>query len=278
MNDSDYRVSRSGRKITPNSRYPAFISDLKEEAKQSKEKRQAARIRKILAKGRKINCESIDPDGSGSADEPEGSMPECEPNTDFLFEDNRDVAGRNMYAFRTPKKRNALAALVANTPKTPASALRALSLNSPRTPASNRKEIVQMSTKTPHRERNKLKKEMNKRLAEESEDEWKDSDDDDADPNYAASESDNESDSDSSALETEGACAQPAKTKNKMLQKVRVANQPIEILSSRSARLQRRHQLADPEFLPQSDNYFSAASTKKVNQKRTSPAHNLSSN
>lgn len=226
---------------------------------------------KSIASKRKINYEPIGSDGSENVDTLEGSMQEFESNTDALFEMDRDVAGGNMFGFRTPKKRNALATLVANTPKTPktpTSTLRALSLNSPRTPRSNRKEIAQISTKTPHHERNQLKKEMKKRLAEESEDEWKVSDDDEQDPNYTDSESDNESDSDSSASETDGARARPTISRNQMLKNVRVTNKPIEIVSNRSARLQRRNQLADPEFLPQSDNYFSAASTKKVNANR----------
>lgn len=204
-----------------------------------------------------------DSEGHATLDD---SMEVFETNTDVLFEDNRDVAGENMYTFRTPKKRNALQTLVAKTPKTPntpVSALQSLSLNSPRTPKSNRKGSTQTSTKTPCRERSKLKKEINKRSTVESDEESEVSDDQDG--NYVPSESDCEtkSDADSSASDTEGGHAQP-RNKNKMLKNVRVTNQPIEIVSSRSARMQRRRKLADPEFLPQSDNYFSAASTKKV--------------
>lgn len=208
------------------------------------------------------------------------SMEFFEPNADVLCEDDADVAGEHLYSFRTPKKRNALAtpnkrytmatpktpatalqSLSLNSPVTPASSMRALSLNNPRTPKSSRKESTQMCTKTPHRERSKLQKEVKKRLVEQSEEESEVSDDQDA--NYVASESESESDTDDSASETDGARAQPPKA-NKMLKNVRVTNEPIEIVSDRSARLLRRRQLADPDFLPQSDNYFSAASTKKV--------------
>lgn len=210
-----------------------------------------------------------DSSDSENANTRDDSMEAFIPN-DACFENDRDVAGENMYAFRTPKKRNALQTLVANTPKTPrtpktpATALRALSLNSPRTPKSNRKESTPLHTKTPHRERTKLQKEMKKRSAVDldSDSDGESDVSDDKDTNYVASGSDTEIDTDSSVSDTDGACAQPTR-KNQMLKNVRIAK-PIEIVTSRSARLQRRKQLAEPEFLPQSDNYFSAASTKKV--------------
>lgn len=261
------RLSRSGRKLTPTTK-PSFIYENEAKIRDSQEKRKKAAL---AASSRKKMTEEApaSSDGSEPFETNDDPMAVYEPTE--LFSMDRDVAGKNLYGFRTPKKRNALATLVANTPKTPktpASALQALSLNSPRTPKSNRKELAQLSTKTPHRERDKLKKEMKKRLVEESEDEFKVSDDDEEDPNYRGSESDSESDSDSSASEVEGAQAQPTKRKNKMLKNVRVTNQPIEIVSSRSARLQRRNRMAEPEFMPQSDNYFSAASTKKVTMGR----------
>lgn len=117
VNVGEQRMSRSGRKITP-TRRQSFLDRLHEEARQSSEKRRMAKLKSIASK-RKINYEPIGSDGSENVDTLEGSMQEFESNTDALFEMDRDVAGGNMFGFRTPKKRNALATLVANTPKTP---------------------------------------------------------------------------------------------------------------------------------------------------------------
>lgn len=226
--------------------------------------RQAQERRKTASVGKKAIEPASDSDGSDNIDSHDESIDafECEPTE--LFEADRDVAGKDLYGFRTPKKRNAMGTLAAKmprTPITPASALQALSLDSPRTPKSHRNVL---NAKTPHGQRNKLRKEVKKRLEEESEDEYKVSDDEEKDADYDASSSEDETDSDSSASESDGARAQPVAQKNKMLKNVRVTDRPIEIVSNRSARLQRRNQLAEPEFMPQSDNYFSAASTKKV--------------
>lgn len=278
---SNEKLSRSGRKLTP-TRVPNFIYENSSKVLQSQEKRRQ-QVALAASRRNKVNESPVDPDGNEESDTHEVSTEFPEPNDDVLCADNGDVAGEHLYLFRTPKKRNALAPSNINhlmaTPTTPASALQMLSLNSPRTPQTpaskmrtlslnnqrtpktTRNDSTQMSTKTPHRERSKLQKEMKKRLGEISDEESDVSDDLDA--NYVASESDSESDTDDSASETEDIRMQPAKA-NKMLKNVRVTNEPIVIESDRSARLRRRKQLADPDFLPQSDNYFSAASTKKV--------------
>lgn len=277
----DEKLRRSGRNLTP-TRMPNFIYENASKVRQSQEKRKQKKAL-VSSLVKKVNESPGECDVNEEGDALEDSMEYSEANVDVLCEDDGDVAGEHLYAFRTPKKRNALAtpnkhytlaalqtpasglqALSLNsprTPQTPATQMRALSLNNPRTPKNCRKESTQMSTKTPHRERSKLKKAVNKRLVEPSDEESEVSDDQDVD--YVASESGSDSDTDDSASETEDARAQLAKA-NKMLKNVRVTNEPIELISDRTARLRRRKQLTDPDFLPQSDNYFSAASTKKV--------------
>lgn len=266
-------------------------------------------------------------DASGSSNRMSNeSSDEIEPNVvvDVVFDDDHDVAGQNLYGFRTPKKRNALETLAASvqrtpqTPKTPATLLKALALDSPRssrsgcgwmrnvrgaagqnllgcqtpnkrngretpqtprTPASKMKTLSLDSpqtsksgskvTKTPHRVRDRLKKELKKRAASDSEDDVESEASDDRDGDYKASQSESSSnrDTDESSeedeSEEEAAAAVPQK-KNKILKNVRVAKQPIEAVSRRTTRSQRVRQQTDMEFCPQSDNYFSAAATKKV--------------
>lgn len=279
---TDTLRTRSGRKITPTSR-PQFMYDMDTSLKKMQEQNKRYRQSCGSSSNKKMNADAVESSNSNSVDAHDESEDVFEPNADVLFEESRDVAGENLYTFRTPKKRNGLALLVANTPKTPESSLAmaalslnsprtqknsktlslsALSLNGPRTP--NRREIprLHLSTKTPLRDRNFVHKAVNKKLADgEESDEQESEATDDEDADFVASQS--ESESRDSSESDENACAQLT-MKNKMLRNVRVNNQPIEITSSRSARLQRRNQLAEPEFMPQCDNYFSAVSNKKV--------------
>lgn len=90
--------------------------------------------------------------------------PETSDNSDedetatTLFDVNEDVAGSEIYSFKTPKKRNGMEMLATNTPKTPklSTAIRDLSIASPRTPSSNKRTLN--IEKTPHQERDRLKK------------------------------------------------------------------------------------------------------------------------
>lgn len=74
-----------------------------------------------------------------------------------LFQENQDVAGADLFTFHTPKKRNGMARLAANTPKTPklSAAVEAMSLN---TPKSRGRPSRAETTKTPHQERLKIHK------------------------------------------------------------------------------------------------------------------------
>lgn len=94
-------------------------------------------------------------------DDGEAYEPHERPTT--LFTEN-DVAGSHLFAFRTPKKRNGMALLAANTPKTPklSSAIEAMSIQSPQThtPRDKGRECLADTTKTPHRQRDKVRKGM----------------------------------------------------------------------------------------------------------------------
>lgn len=91
-----------------------------------------------------------------------------------ILEDYGDVAGSEIYKFRTPKKRDAMANLAANTPKTPktpktkktpktiktpVSDLKLLSLSTPKRNRNcrNNVEVDTQSLKTPKQTRQKIK-------------------------------------------------------------------------------------------------------------------------
>lgn len=88
-----------------------------------------------------------------------------------VFEDYDDVAGGEIYKFRTPKKRDGMAHLAATTPrtpntpkmskvlKTPTSDFKSLSLNTPKSGRGGRggDEINAQSLKTPSQTRQRLR-------------------------------------------------------------------------------------------------------------------------
>lgn len=222
---------------------------------------------------------------SSSSEEDDGDdevyeVPE-KPTT--LFTENRDVAGSDLFTFRTPKKRDGMARLAAQTPKTPklSSATAAMTINSPQThtPRGKARERLTETTKTPHRERAKVRKGTEKQnrllflaqyvafclipdLKKALEEEESGTDfSTDEDPDYKESGASESSESDSGSpaetSEEEGARAMPRG--GSRIRPMPTAQQ----LVSRSTRKSRRlHQTE--ECLPQSDNYFSAQSTKKV--------------
>lgn len=265
-NESSPSVRRSTRKISPK-KLPNFIYGNQQKVERCQPR--AAQYR------HKRNDETEESATESENDDMNESLSESvlqsfEPNAAVLFEESRDVAGENMYTFRTPKKRNAMALKAANTPKTPSTILKSLSLDSPRTPKSHRSSKVE-ATKTPHTTRVKIQKELKKRIAE-SEEESEATDDEDPDfqdnPDEESDESsdsneDIESSDDESDQERQQSPVKKAK-KNQILKNVRVTKEPIKVSTEQRTRSQRRKQLVDSDFLPQSDNYFIAASNKKA--------------
>ena len=72
--------------------------------------------------------------GSSSKEEFVDSELAVKPTT--LFDDEEDVEGQKLYSFKTPKKRDSMAQLVHNTPKTP-------QRSTPKTPKNNRLSQIQ---------------------------------------------------------------------------------------------------------------------------------------
>lgn len=268
-NENDgVNVRRSGRKRTPNKRtmflYQAEMDRLKARKRKDNKAKQEPELN---------SSQECKTDSSNSIDE---NMPEELERAPALFDQNIDVAGENLFTFRTPKKRNGMALLAATTPKTPktpATIFKSLSLNSPRTPKSHHKELTTIeTTKTPYHTRNKLKQAVRKRLESDDEDDESDATDDE-DPDFMKDKSDE------SSSETQGESAEEKSSddedamqskhkynNNRMLNKTVVIRKPLETatVSCRSTRLQRRKELSEPDFMPQSDNYFNTISNKKV--------------
>lgn len=98
----------------------------------------------------------------------ENEVYEMQEKPTTLFTENCDVAGSDMFTFRTPKKRDGMARLAAQTPKTPklSAGIDAMSLNSPqtRTPRGKSRALLAETTKTPHHERAKIRKGTEKQI------------------------------------------------------------------------------------------------------------------
>lgn len=267
-------VRRSGRKVTP-IKIPMFIYENHKKVKKYQDYHARYNKRTVETSG-ESESES---DAGGNAEESmnESIVKSLEPNAAVLFEESRDVAGENMYTFRTPKKRNAMVLKAVNTPKTPktpSTIFKSLSLDSPRTPKSHRAERLKAeTTKTPHQTRAKIRKELKKRLAESEEEEESEATDDDDPSFHAESSEESESSADEGHEEDESSDSDqdrepsPAKKpkRNQMLKNVRVSKEPAKAPAEQRTRSQRRrNQLAEAEFLPESDNYFISVSNKKA--------------
>lgn len=105
---------------------------------------------------------------SDNTDETGGdaAVPERIGRSTMLYDDEADVAGQQMFAFRTPKKRNAMAQLAAlaprtpQTPKTPKRRPTVTAEAAPQTPKTPRNGAAAkvLATKTPSRLRSVLKR------------------------------------------------------------------------------------------------------------------------
>lgn len=203
-----------------------------------------------------------------------------------LFDKDKDVAGERVYNFNTPKKRDGMVRLAANTPKTPLTDMKALSLNSPRTPKSSRKSI-RFDAKTPHDTRKKQQKAVRKQTRkynkdndsedEDDSDEEEESCTDDEDPDFnAIDQSDTEDDDDDDAnsssetSENEENRIPDLKKRGKSKPITKIINQKINIASAApiraSERLRKQQKAQQEEFVPDSDNYFRTLNKKVIIQ------------
>lgn len=203
-----------------------------------------------------------------------------------LFDDDKDVAGKSLFGFHTPKKRNAMGQLAENTPRTPTIDMRALSLNSPqtprvaerhlRTPLTNFKSMslssprtpksqpANLNTKTPQATRNRLQKATRKKMIESEEEEEEESCTDDNDSDFKNSEDESSESSDSSSAEQDSDVENRKASVNTDRRKKYEAKQTvIEAPGRRSTRIKKPAAVQE-DFIPDSDNYFRSVSSKMV--------------
>lgn len=174
-----------------------------------------------------------------------------------LFNQDRDVAGDQLYSFKTPKKRNGMQAFAVNTPKTPLTELQSLSLNSPRTPKSHQRP-TNSTAKTPHETRNRNKRALRKKEQELEEEESDPSSDDDSD--YDGHDSDsNETSNKSNEDEEEDDDHDDDDDEPRKPRKVATFAKLTQ-----STGLRQRRKAQGTEFIPNSDDYFQTISSKKV--------------
>lgn len=196
-------------------------------------------------------------------------------NATELLHGDDDVAGRALYQFHTPKKRDAMMQLAENTTKTPTTGLKQLSLNSPRTPQTPGTpksrvaslQRVKQNTTTPHETRARNKATLRKKIQQVSETESSADEDADYEP-QGSSESSDEENSNDSASDSE---CEPGKDTKKVppikisTKAGRVTSMPAPSSGRMNTRGQSRAKNQE-DFIPDSDNYFITASNKKVRQ------------
>lgn len=205
-----------------------------------------------------------------------------------LFNDETDVAGNDIYVFRSPKKRDGMQRLAQDTPKTPITALKKMSLDSPCTPSTALKNVslnsprtsrtpraslanVQKNLFTPAETRNKNKKVLQKQAlktvaASESETESSADEHSDYEGEDTNESSDDESNDESghSTSEDEEESNTTKDTRKTVQSAGNLSKVNATQLSVRTrGRAKAKSQCDD--FIPDSDNYFMTASNKKVN-------------
>lgn len=260
-------TTRSGRTVIP-SRRSGDIEKLLEKRTPSK---------------KKINNQNSSSDNqmSCSEDEDEDDYENDENRVELahateLLHAGDDVAGRALYQFHTPKKRDAMMQLAENTTKTPTTGFKQLSLNSPKTPQTPKTpstpksrvtslQRMKQNTTTPHATRAMNKAALSKKAKQESETESSVDEDTDYEPE-GSSESDDDENSNESASDSEDT---PAKESRKVppikisTKSGKVTSMPAPPSGRMNTRGQSRAKNQE-DFIPDSDNYFITASNKKV--------------
>lgn len=259
-------TTRSGRKVKPSRRSDDIVK-LFEKRTQLKQK---------------MKNQSSNSDNQMSTSESEDDYENDENRVELahateLLHGDDDVAGRALYQFHTPKKRDAMMQLAENTTKTPTTGLKQLSLNSPRTPrtpSTPKSRVTSLqrmkpNTTTPHetRIRNKatLEKQLRKKTQQESETESSADEDADYEPEGSFESGDEENSSDSAIdsddkSEKDSRKVPPIKISTKS---GRVTSMPAPPSSRMNTRGQSRARNQE-DFIPDSDSYFITASNKKV--------------
>ncbi|XP_063704434.1 origin recognition complex subunit 2 [Culicoides brevitarsis] len=182
-------------------------------------------------------------DEESDKDEPESDLEELDAaeKPENLFTEEIDVAGSQMFGFKTPKKRDGMSLLAYNTPKTPQ--------NLQNTPKSAAKRNVM---KTPSHVRSKIKEKLTKiALANDSEDDFS-SDHSDYNPDSSTSSSENDED-DAASDNSDTSEVQKAPKKPTAIQ--------FPMTPSASGRGRNRK---DVQYVLESDTYFNSHASSKV--------------
>lgn len=150
--DSPTGSRQSDRKRTPSSRLTAFNTD------------SATRRKSKKLNDTEDSIEVIDVDESLNESGTDDKENTVKPTT--LFDEEEDVEGRKLYSFKTPKKKEGMAQLANQTPKTPRHHIP--DSNTPRTPKHLRIAEIQKTptsrpsagkcTKTPRHVRDEIKR------------------------------------------------------------------------------------------------------------------------
>lgn len=174
----------------------------------------------------------------------------------ILFNENKELAGGEIYAHRTPKKRNGMMNLAVNTPKTPLTEMKSMALNSPRTPKNHHRLA---DAKTPHETRSKMRKAIQKKTQIEEDSDF--SADEDSD--YKCDESDSSEDDSQNDTSQDEEVTPPKQLK--ATARNNKSTKSIAVPTSSRPGLRQRKKPQNTEFVPNSEDYFVTVSSKKVN-------------
>ncbi|CAD6991095.1 unnamed protein product [Ceratitis capitata] len=206
------------------------------------------------------NDETEEDDASEQSDE--DYIPNAAARPDIadiqLLQEAEDVAGKSLYGFHTPKKRNGMALAALNTPKTPKTPKSvktpraSTSQNQSKTPDTRRRKSI-AEPKTPSHVRNRVKNEISKLL--------------ESDSDFSATGSDympTDSESDSSASgDEDDAADDESNTPQKARRPIIVPVLPKTPSAARS-RQTARAKKSSVDYVPESDGYFQAHASTKI--------------
>lgn len=258
-------ITRSGRVVTPNKRH------------QDREYLFSSTKRTAKSRERANENGSCTPEESGDSmeDADENDENKIKHPSTALFDDAYDVAGGDIYAFHTPKKRDGMKLKAENTPGTKAAnAFESLSLSSPRTsntpktPKGNQLQLLraQHNLNTPRETRAKNSKEIKKRIQPVSDSESSADEHSDYDPDQTMESDQSSSEQDDSTNESDE--AKPSHKDNRKVPPLKLTKISKSVATKTPTgmvtRGRTRGNKLQEDLILDSDNYFIAASNKKV--------------
>ncbi|XP_055377459.1 origin recognition complex subunit 2 isoform X2 [Condylostylus longicornis] len=222
-------------------------------------------IRSSARKRRTINyCETNNLDDDIEKVENEFVFLELNENKEVeLFDEDVDVAGRNIYGFVTPKKKDGLQKIVKNTPKTPKTPK---TPRTPKTPGTSkvtdtkRPRRIDLLTKTPCRVRNKMKKEIAKKLQESSDDDDFSADESEYTPSEEEDSGSSEENQNNSSSDEDNAINQEVKHTKTVQGNFNHGSS----IFPKTPSSRRSNRLLAKEYVPKAEEYFTAHASKKI--------------